>query len=89
MKVNKFKIKNIVKLEIIVMILSNIEVIHICNLKYKTTKEICTIFHNKYKYDFHFIIKDLADLEFEGKSTCFGENSEKVHNLFHSNRKIS
>ena len=88
MKVNAVKIKNIVKLEIIVMMQPYIEVIHICNLKYKTPKEICTIFHNEYKYDFHFIIKDLAK-EFEGKSTCFGENTENVHNLFHSNRKIS
>ena len=60
MKVNALKIKNIVKLEIIVMMQPNIEVIHICNLKYKTPKEICTIFHNEYKYDFHFIIRDLA-----------------------------
>ena len=70
------------------MIQPNIEVLHILNLKYKTPKEICTIFRNEYKYDFHFIIKDLAE-QFGGKSTCFGENTEKVHNLFHSNRKIS
>ena len=29
----------------------------ICNLKYKTTKEIPVVFHNGSTYDYHFIIK--------------------------------
>ena len=31
-----------------------------CNLKYKTPKEIPVIFHNGSKYNYHFIIKQLA-----------------------------
>ena len=29
-----------------------------------------------YNYDYHFIIKELAE-EFEGKYTCIGENNKK------------
>ena len=32
----------------------------ICNLKYKAPKEIPVIFHNGSKYDYHFIINELA-----------------------------
>ena len=32
----------------------------ICNLKYKTPKEIPIVFHNGYTYDYHFIIKEIA-----------------------------
>ena len=34
------------------------------------------VFHNCYKYDYHFIIKELAE-EFEGQFECLGENTEK------------
>ena len=34
---------------------------NICNLRYKTPKEIPVVFHNGYKYDYHFIIKELAE----------------------------
>ena len=44
----------------------------ICNLRYKIPKEIPVVFHNGSKYDYHFIIKELAE-EFE----CLGENTEK------------
>ena len=40
----------------------------ICNLRYKITKEIPVVFHNGSKYDYHFIIKELAEelkVEFE------------------------
>ena len=37
----------------------------ICNLRYKTPKEIPVIFHNGSTYDYHFIIKEVAE-EFEG-----------------------
>ena len=47
-----------------------------CNLRYKTPKEIPIIFHNGSTYDYHFIIKQLAK-EFEGKFECLGENTEK------------
>ena len=48
----------------------------ICNLKYKTPKEIPVVFHNGSTYDYHFIIKQLAE-EFKGQFECLGENSEK------------
>ena len=37
----------------------------ICNLRYKIPKEIPVVFHNGSTYDYHFIIKNLAE-EFEG-----------------------
>ena len=47
-----------------------------CNLRYKIPKEIPEVFHNGSTYDYHFIIKELAD-EFEGEFECLGENTEK------------
>ena len=38
---------------------------NICNLRYKIPNEIPVIFHNGSTYDYHFIIKELAE-EFEG-----------------------
>ena len=38
----------------------------ICNLRYKTPKEIPAVFHNGTTYDYHFTIKQLAK-EFDGK----------------------
>ena len=49
---------------------------YICNLRYKTSKEIPVVFHNGSIYDYHFIIKDLAE-ELEGEFECLGENTEK------------
>ena len=49
---------------------------NICNLKYKTPKEIPVAFHNSSTYDYHFIIKELAE-EFEGQFECLGGNREK------------
>ena len=49
---------------------------NICNLRYKTPKEIPTVFHNGSTYDYHFIIKELAK-EFEGLFECLRENTEK------------
>ena len=48
----------------------------ICNLRYKTPKEIPAVFHNGSTYDYHFIIKELAE-EFEEEFECLGENTEK------------
>ena len=48
---------------------------NICNLRYKTPKEIPVVFHNGSTYDYHFIIKELAE-EFEGQFECLGENTE-------------
>ena len=47
-----------------------------CNLRYKVPKEIPVVFHNGSTYDYHFIIKQLAE-EFEGEFKCLGENTEK------------
>ena len=38
--------------------------------------EIPVVFHNGSNYDYHFIIKELAN-EFEGQFECLGENTEK------------
>ena len=51
-----------------------------CNLRYKVPKKIPIVFHNGSKYDYHFIIKQLAE-EFKGKFECLGENTEK-YNIF-------
>ena len=59
---NMWKIKNIEKLEIIIIMRENIEVLHIpCNWKYSVTKKIPIAFHNGSNYDYHFIIKELAE----------------------------
>ena len=64
----------------------------ICNLRYKTPKEILVVFHNGSTYHYHFIIKELAE-EFEGKFDCLGENTEKyitfdmiIVNQLHTNK---
>ena len=54
----------------------------ICNLKYCVPKEIPMVFHNASDYDYHFIIKELAE-EFERKQYC------KIYSLCNSNRKRS
>ena len=48
----------------------------ISNLRYKIPKEIPVVFHNGSTYDYHFIIKELAE-EFEGEFECLGKNTEK------------
>ena len=48
----------------------------ICNLRYKVPQEIPVKIHNGSKYDYHFIIKELAE-EFKGQFECLGENTEK------------
>ena len=47
-----------------------------CKTRYKTPKEIPGVFHNGSTYDYHFIIKELAE-EFEGEFQFLGENTEK------------
>ena len=49
----------------------------IFNLRYKIPKEIPVVFHNGSKYDYHFIIKELAEEQFEEEFECLGENTEK------------
>ena len=73
-------IKNIIRFETIVIILENTEVLlsvhDICNLRYKIPKQIHVVLHNGSTYDYHFIVKELAE-EFEGESECLRENTEK------------
>ena len=47
-----------------------------CNLQYKVSKSVPVVFHNGSSYDFHLIIKQLAD-DFKGPFSCLGENTEK------------
>ena len=48
----------------------------ICNLRYKTPKEIIVVFHKVSTYDYYFVIKELLK-EFEGQFESLGENTEK------------
>ena len=58
---NAFKLYHKVS-EIIVTIQENIEELShsICNLRYKTPKEIPVVFHNGSIFDHHFIINELV-----------------------------
>ena len=49
---------------------------NICNLRYKVLREIPVVFNNGSTYDYHFIIKQLAE-EFKSQFSCLGENTEK------------
>ena len=49
---------------------------NICNLRYDVPKKIPIVFHNGSTYDYHFIIKKLAE-KFKVKFGCLGENTEK------------
>ena len=47
----------------------------ICNLQHSIPKEIHVVSHSGLTYDYHFIIKDLAE-EFEREFNYLGENFE-------------
>ena len=47
-----------------------------CNLRYKTQKEIPVAFYSGSTYDYHCIVKELAE-EFEGQFECLEGNTEK------------
>ena len=47
-----------------------------CNLKYRAPKKIPIVFYNGSNYDYHFIIKELAE-KFKKQFTCLAENTEK------------
>ena len=49
----------------------------IYNLKYNVPQKIPISYHNRSNYDYHFIIKELAE-EFEKQFTCLGENTENT-----------
>ena len=48
---------------------------NICNLRYNVPKKIPIVFHNGSTYDYHFVIKKLA--EEKGEFECLEENAEK------------
>ena len=56
------------------------------NLRYKIAKEIPVVFHNSSTYDYHFIIRELAE-EFESEFECLGENTEKYITFSIPNKK--
>ena len=47
-----------------------------CNLRFNVPKKIPIVFYNDSSYDYHSVIKKLAE-EFKGEFECFGENTEK------------
>ena len=48
----------------------------ICNLKYSVPKRVSIAFHSGSNYDYHFIVKELAET-FKKQFTCLGQNTEK------------
>ena len=60
--------------------------LHNCNLKCSAPKEIPIVFHNGFKYDYQFIIKELVG-ELEGQFTCLIENTEKRRTCVYSKQK--
>ena len=48
---------------------------NVSNLRYKAPEGIPLVFHSSSKYDFRFIIKELAK-EFEGQFECHRENTK-------------
>ena len=46
---------------------------NICNLRYNIPKKIPIVFHNGSTYDYHFVIKNLAE-EFKSDFECLEEN---------------
>ena len=49
---------------------------NVFNLSDKALKEMLAVFYNGSTYDYHFIIKELAE-EFSGQFECLEENTEK------------
>ena len=49
---------------------------NIYNFNYKLPQGIPVLHHNGSTYDYHFLIKELAE-EFKGEFECLGENIEK------------
>ena len=52
----------------------------ICNLRFNVPNEISVVFHNRSNYNYHFIVKELAN-EVQGKFEFLGENTEKYKNF--------
>ena len=67
----------------------------LCNLRYQEQRDIPVIMHNGSNYDFHLLIKDLAQ-GFTSDIYCLGENTEKnisfsvpIHNKKIDNETIN
>ena len=74
---NIWKIKSIVKSEIIVIIQGKVEALHITyNLKHSVPKKVPIVFNNGSNYDYHFIIKELEE-KFKKQFICLDGNTEK------------
>ena len=50
---------------------------NICNLQYKVIKKIPIVFHNGSSYDYHFVIKKIAE-EFKGEFECLEEIQKNI-----------
>ena len=61
---------------------------NICNLRYKTPKEIPIVFHNGSTYHYHFIIKKFVE-EFKGKVDYLGENTKNTLVFLYQLKKSS
>ena len=61
---------------------------NVCNLKFSVPKDISIVFHNGSNYDYHFILKELAE-EYEEKFTYLGENTEKYISFTVSIEKVT
>ena len=59
----------------------------ICNLKYNVPEKISTVVQNGFNYDYHSIIKVLAE-EFKKQSTCLTEYTAKYINFTVSIEKL-
>ena len=58
----------------------------ICYLKYKTLKQVPVELHRRWNYDYHSIIRELAE-EFEGQFECLERKQRKVQNILRNNKK--
>ena len=67
--------KNTIRWDITVIVKYRGASQNVCNLRYKRPKESLVVFHNGSKYDYHFIIKELAK-KLKGDFECSGENTE-------------
>ena len=59
---------------------------NIFNLKINVPNEIPAVFHNGSNYEYHFIIKELAN-DFEGELECLGENTENYKNFLFDRKR--
>ena len=54
----------------------------ICNLRYKIPREIPVVFHNGSRYDYHFIIEQIAK-DFKDRFDCLGEIQKNILLFLH------